>query len=201
MSPEDWDKHVQQWQQRGGKESNKAPDPKAPDDPKAADPPADDDQSWGGWAKSAAQTALPYVAADVLAPEIAGPAELGMAGRALGKGLSAAYKGGIGGYMANPQHPWRGAGEGALAAVGGRALGTIPGHLLHEGAWGLEGLAGLAKMAGGLHFPWLAPYVAARAASALGGLAGFAAQHFPTSVGGAGSRAYEQLKDQGDGSQ
>lgn len=154
MTPEEWKAHVQQWQQRGGVESNKAPDPSAP-----ASTDNNDADSWLGTAESFGKGMLregasqigvakdfaqggdpnstaewlgrqatdiaPSVALDIAAPEI-GVIPTAMRGAKYIRPLiDSAIKGGIGGAMANPQDRRQGGNIGAETGVGSAVVGGV----------------------------------------------------------------------------
>lgn len=155
MSPDEWKKHVQQWQQRGGVESSKPPDPNAP--------PTQDSGGDGGWLGSAGAFAkgagrelatqggfakdfaqgsdpahptaewlgreavdfAPGAALDVVSPEL-GLINPAIRGAKYVRPLvDSAIKGYIGGASANPDDRQAGGKSGAEIGAGSAALGQV----------------------------------------------------------------------------
>jgi hypothetical protein len=152
MTRDEWEQGIQKWQQSGGLEGSKAPDP--------ADPPADEGGGWLGTAKSfgtgmlregAAQLPFgiakdfakggdqdplsaeqlgrdtadlaPSIALDLAAPEI-GIVPTAMRGAKYIRPLiNSVVKGGIGGGIANPGDRNQGAQTGAEVGTGSAMIG------------------------------------------------------------------------------
>lgn len=227
MSPEDWKAHLQQWHQRGGQESAKAPDPNAPQ--------ADD--SGGSWLGSAgafgkgiarelatqaggplkdfgagsdpnhptaewlgreATDLAPAAAIDAFAPEVALPLAATRLGK-LGNLANEAINAGT-----------RGAIGGAAANPGDRATGATTGAIAGAGS----GIAGQAirkvspalwpaaiateMMRHNIDLPFIYPWAMMHGVSALGALARSAGVKAPALTGAGASQMQRSLSGDGD---
>lgn len=156
MTDEEWQKHIQQWQQDGGLESSKAPDPKA------AAQDAGSDDSWLGsagafgkgmlregakqigvakdfaegedpnhstaeWLGRETTNFAPALALDAVAPEVGFLPTAGRLGRFANEALNAGWKGAAGGVAATPGDRRAGAQAGAETSTGSSMLGQVMG--------------------------------------------------------------------------